>query len=432
MVLALAMTVISERFAKKLRLRAVTNHGRSIDVQGIGNGALTTKRRVLVKVNLERRLVYEFEMWALPHNAGVVVVLGMDFMIPAGVRLDLYRSTAMLPGETTLTLLKSKKMETNPVGRREKNQSPAETHALWVRRTEKLILTLLSNHHGDLAKVRLTNVADRDTTCDVFTDFVVWVTHGDLSLEAGYVRQKSRRYQNWQVLVYKDLRDLTLLGLERECYERWAAAQPSLVDQPVYTTSTDILRRRSDDLGHGLTLRDGRVEEASGTSDADDPSVTVGVGATTEVTGDASDGDDDGDDVSDTCNAWDHTEAATECFETCSSDVANGSYVNCDVSDPGKTDLGDMMVDSRVTSREQSLSSDEDPRTQPKRREAAMMVLSMDQNAVAELDATFVSAMRVSVAKETQGPAEGDATCEHPVADAGLEDYAHELAFLPD
>ncbi|KAG2761495.1 hypothetical protein Pcac1_g26702 [Phytophthora cactorum] len=91
-----------------------------------------------------------------------------------------------------------------------------------------------------------------------------------------------------------------------------------------------------------------------------------------------------------------------------------------------------MMVDSRVTSREQSLSSDEDPRTQPKRREAAMMVLSMDQNAVAELDATFVSAMRVSVAKETQGPAEGDATCEHPVADAGLEDYAHELAFLPD
>ncbi|KAG3052606.1 hypothetical protein PI125_g26129 [Phytophthora idaei] len=28
-------------------------------------------------------------------------------------------STAMLPGETTLTLLKSKKMETNPVGRRE-------------------------------------------------------------------------------------------------------------------------------------------------------------------------------------------------------------------------------------------------------------------------------------------------------------------------
>ncbi|KAG3124836.1 hypothetical protein PI126_g23062 [Phytophthora idaei] len=113
------VSVISERFAKKLRLRAVPNHGRSIDVQGIGKGALTTKRRVLVKVTLERWLVYEFEMWVLPPNVGVDVVLGMDFMIPAGVRLDLYRSTAMLPGGTTLTLLKLEKMEANPVGRRE-------------------------------------------------------------------------------------------------------------------------------------------------------------------------------------------------------------------------------------------------------------------------------------------------------------------------
>ncbi|KAG2808936.1 hypothetical protein PC129_g22687 [Phytophthora cactorum] len=346
------VSVISERFAKKLRLRAVPNHGRSIDVQGIGKGALTTKRRVLVKVTLEGRLVYEFEMWVLPHNAGVDVVLGMDFMIPAGVLLDLYRSTAMLPGETTLTLLKSKTMEANPVGRRE---PPEETNALWVRRTEKLIPTLLSNRRGDLAKVRLTNVADRDTTCDVFTDFVVWVPHGGLPREAGYVRPKSRRYKDWQVLAYEGLRDPTLLGLESEHYERWAAAQPSLVDRPVYTTPTDILRRPSDDSGHGLTLRDGRVEEASGTSDADGLSVTVGVGATTEVAGDDSDGDGDGEDVSDTCDAWDHTEAATECFETCSSDVANGSSVNCDVSDSAETDLGDMVVDSHVTSREPSL-----------------------------------------------------------------------------
>ncbi|KAG2769274.1 hypothetical protein Pcac1_g19688 [Phytophthora cactorum] len=56
----------------------------------------------------------------------------------------------------------------------------------------------------------------------------------------------------------------------------------------------------------------------------------------------------------------------------------------------------------------------------------------MDPDAVAELDATFVSAMRVSVAEGTQDPAEDDATYEHTAADARLEDYAHELAFLPD
>ncbi|KAG2907189.1 hypothetical protein PC117_g20265 [Phytophthora cactorum] len=225
----------------------------------------------------------------------------------------------MLPRETTLTLLKSKKMEANPVGRRkvpcrsprglrveahgcadfslQENRSPAETHALWVRRPEKLISTLLSNRR------------------------------------VGYVRPKSRRYKDWHVLAYEGVRDPTLLGLEREHYERWATAQPSLVDRSVCPTPTDILRRPSYVSDQGLPLRDGRDEEASDTSDADDPGVTVSVGATTKVAGDDSDDDDDGDDISDTCDALDDTEAATECFETCSSDVANGSYVNCDAPD---------------------------------------------------------------------------------------------------
>ncbi|KAG4059891.1 hypothetical protein PC123_g5183 [Phytophthora cactorum] len=459
----------SQRCDQRVRMRAMRHFGAlceeastkfraepwSVDrCPRVGKGALTTKRRVLVKVTLERRLVYEFEMWVLPHNTGVDVVLRMDFIIPAGVRLDLHRSTTMLPGETTLALLTSKKMEANPVGRREvpcrsprglrveahgcadfslqKNRPPAETHALWVRRTEKLIPTHLSNRRGYLAKVRLTNVADRDTTCDVFTDFVVWVPHGDLPREAGYLRPKSRCYKDWQVLAYEGLRDLTLLCLERERYERWVAAQPSLVDRPVYPAPTDILRRPSDDSVQGLTLQDGRVEEASDTSEADDPSVTVSVGATTRVAGDDSGDDDDEGDVSDTCAALDNTEAATECFDTCSSDVANGSYANCDVPGSAESKLGDMMVNLHVTSRETSLSGDEDPRTRLKRREATTMVLSMDPDAVAKLDATFVSAMRVSVAEETQDPAEGDPTYEHPATDAGLEDYAHELAFLPD
>ncbi|KAG6943900.1 hypothetical protein JG687_00018172 [Phytophthora cactorum] len=60
------------------------------------------------------------------------------------------------------------------------------------------------------------------------------------------------------------------------------------------------------------------------------------------------------------------------------------------------------------------------------------MILSMGPEAVAELDTTFVSATHVSIAEETQDPAEDDATYDHPAAEAGLEDYAHVLAFLPD
>ncbi|OWY90271.1 Eukaryotic/viral aspartic protease [Phytophthora megakarya] len=35
----------------------------------------------------------------MDHSAGVDVVLGTDFMIPAGARLDLFHGTARLPGK---------------------------------------------------------------------------------------------------------------------------------------------------------------------------------------------------------------------------------------------------------------------------------------------------------------------------------------------
>ncbi|KAG2864890.1 hypothetical protein PC114_g28052 [Phytophthora cactorum] len=236
----------------------------------------------------------------------------------------------MLPGETTLTLLKSKKMEANPVGRREvpcrsprglrveahgcadfslqKNRPPAETHALWVRRTEKLILTLLSNRRGDLAKVPI----------------------GDLPREAGYVRPKSRRYKDWQVLAYEGLRDPTLFGSN------------------VSTMSAGPRPNRRSSIGRfiqrQLTFFEGRAMTRV-KSRAMIPMMT-----TMEMTSAIPE------------MLWDNTEAATKSFETCSSDVANSSYVNCDVSDPAETDLGDMVVNSHVTSGEPSLSGDEDPR----------------------------------------------------------------------
>ena len=65
--------------------------------------------RVIVKVTLGWKVVYEFEVWILPHHAGVDLILGTDFMIPAGVRLNLFDSTAKLPDEIVVVLLKSSK-----------------------------------------------------------------------------------------------------------------------------------------------------------------------------------------------------------------------------------------------------------------------------------------------------------------------------------
>ncbi|OWZ11959.1 hypothetical protein PHMEG_00014951 [Phytophthora megakarya] len=46
-------------------------------------------------------------MWIMDHSKGVDVVLGTNFMIPTGVRLDLFYGTARLPDEVTVPLVKS-------------------------------------------------------------------------------------------------------------------------------------------------------------------------------------------------------------------------------------------------------------------------------------------------------------------------------------
>ncbi|OWY96198.1 Eukaryotic/viral aspartic protease [Phytophthora megakarya] len=74
-------------------------HGRQLEVQGIQEGKMSTTTRVKAKVTLGWNTVYEFEFWVMDHSAGSEVVLGTDFMIPTGIRLDLFNATAKLPGE---------------------------------------------------------------------------------------------------------------------------------------------------------------------------------------------------------------------------------------------------------------------------------------------------------------------------------------------
>ncbi|KAG3028138.1 hypothetical protein PC121_g2166 [Phytophthora cactorum] len=104
------VSVITDTFAKKLRLRDVPNHGRRIDIQGISEGNVSTTRRVQVKIKLGWEMAYEFEMWVMAHSEGVDVVLGTDFMIPAGIRLDLFHGAAQLPNEIRIPNVKTKNM----------------------------------------------------------------------------------------------------------------------------------------------------------------------------------------------------------------------------------------------------------------------------------------------------------------------------------
>ena len=60
-------------------------------------------RAHLHQIALNGNLVYIFKMWVGP-MVGQDVILGMDFMVPAGIRLDLADGTLCLPDEVRVQL----------------------------------------------------------------------------------------------------------------------------------------------------------------------------------------------------------------------------------------------------------------------------------------------------------------------------------------
>ncbi|KAE9057125.1 hypothetical protein PF002_g32106 [Phytophthora fragariae] len=159
------VSAVTESFAKKLRLKRLANADLKIDVQGIGKSKVETTTRAMVKVTLGWEIVYEFEVWIMDHHAGVDVILGTDFMIPAGIRLDLFNSKAKLPDEIEINLIKSASAredteygnticggptETMDVASRltaefklPRRRPDEATHERWVRRVNKLVSSFL-------------------------------------------------------------------------------------------------------------------------------------------------------------------------------------------------------------------------------------------------------------------------------------------------
>ncbi|KAG6619585.1 Eukaryotic/viral aspartic protease [Phytophthora cinnamomi] len=246
------VSVISEKLAKRLKLREVVGHGRCMDVQGNTKGKMMTTRRAKVNVTLGWERVYVFEVWIMDHCAGVEVVLGTDFMIPAGSRRDLLNATAKLPDEVMIPLIKTQNMMDEAEGslvvygptepmqipghewdefKPQRRQPEPTTHVPWIRRTETFMPTVTRFYKGRPVRIRLTNATDRLASCPVHFPVIVWVPIGSLPKTEGYVRLDSAKYKEWQVLAYAAARDKTLLKWEAELYQQWLAKQPPAVER---------------------------------------------------------------------------------------------------------------------------------------------------------------------------------------------------------
>ncbi|GMF41172.1 unnamed protein product [Phytophthora fragariaefolia] len=472
------VSAVSESFARRLHLKRRTNSDRQIDIQGIGKGKVLTSSRATVKVTLGWQVVYEFEAWIMPHHAGVDLILGTDFMIPAGIRLALYNSTARLPDEVKIPLIKSRSAWlTEPTYGDRVSDGPAEslsipvrmiadftlrrkqpsedTHEFCVRRTKDWIPTVAHSSRGKPTRVLQTNVSGKPVWCPAHFPVILWAPHGELPPDDGYVRLNSAKYSERQVLAYEAAMDKDLLKREQQLYADWLASQPPAVERRQYAVSKDVMKRgprRVDNgeaeltcaLQHELLERAAKAS-AESASDRTEAAVTP--------TKPARDGLHKSETTESTADDSVHYEPAESAGDDPASSVqavATSERTDCDVAEPAtaaptdaaewndgpnagaahQSRLGVTILEAK--SPDQAAEREHLSRVDFARHETAELSADSEEgSSVGEAIASLLSD-EIEVSDVALADDPDRAVFECSANEIDLEDYAHELAFLPD
>uniref|UniRef100_A0AAV1UZW5 Reverse transcriptase domain-containing protein n=1 Tax=Peronospora matthiolae TaxID=2874970 RepID=A0AAV1UZW5_9STRA len=188
---------------------------------GIGETPYMTVGRTKIKVTLAGSLVYYFNVW-VGDLAGQEAILGMDFMVPAGVRLDLADGALCLPEEIRIHLAGRRPAYGSkiqhitakdqhvviPVGEsREVNIGIGGAKMkLWVARGLDWVPTVISGW-GKTKYLQMTNIGDREIILPTHTILGMWVEGDMVPRTQGLVTVGSGKYKEWQTLAYEATTD---------------------------------------------------------------------------------------------------------------------------------------------------------------------------------------------------------------------------------
>ncbi|POM58530.1 Hypothetical protein PHPALM_36810 [Phytophthora palmivora] len=207
------VSIVDTAFARKVGCYIDTSQIQ--DCVGIGESVYRTEGRTRIKITMAGSLVYFFDIW-VGDLAGQDVILGMDFMVPAGIRLDLAYGSISLPDEVRIELsgrrqLYSDKARQVTVGEHiqiEIGQSVelqlhlrmSDHEKFWVTRGDRWVPTVVKGL-GKRRYPQITNVSDKAIILQEDVRVGIWLAGDHIPRMPGFVSVGSRRYMEWQNLA---------------------------------------------------------------------------------------------------------------------------------------------------------------------------------------------------------------------------------------
>ncbi|GMF61148.1 unnamed protein product [Phytophthora fragariaefolia] len=170
-------------------------------VSGLGGVPTYISAHAEVKITLGPRVVYIFRLWVANIGEGVDVLLGMNFMFSAGVRLSTREGLIQLPDEETFLMyggpdrsrvgldIPVRPTETlflepgrSAVVRIHYGQSNPQREVVWAGRGDRWVTKIIYASKSWPTAVKVVNISDK----------LIWIDTG------------TRQYQEWQQLIYEN------------------------------------------------------------------------------------------------------------------------------------------------------------------------------------------------------------------------------------
>ncbi|OWZ22534.1 hypothetical protein PHMEG_0002760 [Phytophthora megakarya] len=252
------VTMISLDLARRLKIKL--NSQKRIKVSGLGGVPSYITSSAQIKITLGWRVEYVMDVWVTNIGEGVDVLLAMDFMFSAGVRLGIRERMVGLPDEESIL------MYGYTVRRRDYRDTPVCTlrrlylrpgeHAnvairygqcrplqdvVWAGRGDQWVTHIVYGARSWAVAIKVVNVSDRDCWIERRTSVARIADYGNIPIVGQFVRPGLRRYMEWQQIIQENTLSAKA-RVRQEAYEQILRdAAPPAVMVPKYKWPTKLL-----------------------------------------------------------------------------------------------------------------------------------------------------------------------------------------------
>ncbi|OWZ14402.1 LOW QUALITY PROTEIN: hypothetical protein PHMEG_00012127 [Phytophthora megakarya] len=252
-----SVSMVSLGLARRLKLKL--KYGKQISVSGLGGVPTNITASAEVKITLEPRVVYVVDVWVV--NIGLDVLLGMNFMFSAGVRLCVKEGLVQLPDEETVLLsgrglshvkhgmahgIRPKYTMYLQPGECRTIRLPAfrklmRPSTIWAGRGDRWVTQVLYAWKVPAA-IKVVNISDRIVTID-------WRTEVAHVVENGFFPRAGR-----YTLIYENTISAKAQARESQRLDDLQKMEPPAVQTPNYPWPTKMLIRPSPGCGEARVI----------------------------------------------------------------------------------------------------------------------------------------------------------------------------------